>query len=93
MRRTTSGVTRFFEGATKEGLTLASRALDSQWLDLQHTREVKDAAEAWRVLMLLEAGELAEARRHVERSKVRVTAGAAVAHETAYGFGGATCSV
>lgn len=72
------GVTRFFEGATKEGLTLASRALDSQWLDLRHTREVKDAAEAWRVLMLLEAGELAEARRHVERSKVLVTGRLAV---------------
>ncbi|MDP3154516.1 MAG: hypothetical protein Q8N23_17695 [Archangium sp.] len=72
------GVTRFFEGAPKEGLTLASRALDSQWLDLRHTREVKDSAEAWRVLMLLEVGELTEARRLVEKSKVLVTGKLAV---------------
>lgn len=60
------GVTRFFEGATKEGLTLVSRALDSGWLDLRHTREVRDAAEAWRVLMLVEDGQVAEARRKVD---------------------------
>lgn len=60
------GVTRFFEGATKEGLTLASRAIDSGWLDLRHTREVRDAAEAWRVLMLVEDGQIAEARRRVD---------------------------
>ena len=60
------GVTRFFEGDTKEGLTLVSRALDSGWLDLRHTREVRDAAEAWRVLMLLDSGEVAAARRKVD---------------------------
>lgn len=60
------GVTRYFEGDTKEGLTLAARAIDSGWLSLRNTREVKDAAESWRVLMLVHAGELAEARRRAD---------------------------
>ena len=72
------GVTLYFEGATQEGLTLAARALDSGWLSLRHTREVKNAAEAWRVLMLLSAGELKEARRRADESKVLATASLAV---------------
>jgi hypothetical protein len=72
------GVTRYFEGATKEGLVLANRALDSQWLNLRHTREVKNAAEAWRVLMLLDAGELKEARRRATEGNVLATAALAV---------------
>lgn len=72
------GVTRFFEGATDEGLTLASRALDSGWLALRHTREIKDAAEAWRVLMLLELGKVEEARRRVTEDRPAVSARLAV---------------
>lgn len=73
------GVTRFFEGETKEGLTLASRALDSGWFDLRHTLAVKEAAETWRILMLLELGELAEARRRVDAARKGSLALAALA--------------
>jgi hypothetical protein len=73
------GVTRFFEGATQEGLTLAARAIDSGWLDLRHTRAVRDSAETWRILMLLEAGELAEARRRVDTAPRGALTTAAIA--------------
>lgn len=72
------GVTRFFEGATEEGLTLANRALDSGWLSLRHTRDIHDAAEAWRVLMLLEQGKVEDARRRVTEGRPAVTARLAV---------------
>lgn len=72
------GVASFFEGDPKKGLELASRALDSKWLDLRHTREVKQAAEAWRVMMLLSLGEVKEARRLADAGKVLITAGLAV---------------
>ena len=78
------GVTRFFEGETKEGLKLASRAIDSGWLSLRNTREVRDAAEAWRVLMLVQEGELAEARRRAQAGPKGALATAAIvvtAHE------------
>lgn len=78
------GVTRFFEGDTKEGLTLAARAIDSGWFDVRQTREVRDAAETWRVLMLLAAGEVKEARRRVDAASKHslLTAALAVsAHE------------
>ncbi len=73
------GVTRFFEGEAKEGLALASRAIDSGWLDQKHTRSVRDAAETWRVLMLLAAGELAEARRRVDGASKDALLTAAIA--------------
>jgi hypothetical protein len=72
------GVSRFFEGHTKEGLELVSRAIDSQWLSIRQTREVKIAAETWRVLMLLELGHVKEARTRVDASKLLATAGLAV---------------
>jgi hypothetical protein len=78
------GVTRFFEGDTKEGLALAARAIDSGWFDVRQTREVRDAAETWRVLMLLAAGEVKEARRRVDAASKHslLTAALAVsAHE------------
>lgn len=77
------GVTRFFEGETREGLALASRAIDSGWLDLRHTREVRDAAEAWRVLMLLDSGDLAAARRKVDSGAKLGTAAITVRFEEA----------
>lgn len=60
------GVTRFCEGETKEGLALATRAIESGWFQQRLTRDVMDAAQTWRVLMLLDAGQLGEARRLVE---------------------------
>lgn len=68
------GVCRYFEGHTKEGLQLVSRALASQWLTVRQTREVKSAAELWRVLMLLDLGEVKEARKHAEAGKLLPTA-------------------
>ncbi len=73
------GVTRFFEGATKEGLVLATRAIDSGWFEVRQGREVRDAAETWRILMLLEAGELAEARRRVDAAPKKALVTAAIA--------------
>lgn len=62
------GVVSFFEGDTKTGLVLASRAIASGWFSARETREVLHAAETWRVLMLLHAGELKQARVIVERA-------------------------
>lgn len=62
------GVVTFFEGDTKTGLVLATRAIDSGWFTMRQTREVLSAAETWRVLMLLHAGELRQARAMVERA-------------------------
>lgn len=72
------GVSRYFEGHTKEGLELVVRAIDSQWLSVRQTREVKLAAETWRVLMLLDLGNVKEARTRVDASKLLATAGLAV---------------
>jgi hypothetical protein len=72
------GVCRFFEGHTKEGLELASRAIGSQWLSVRQTREVQSAAETWRVLMLLDLGDVKEARRRVDAVKLLATAQLAV---------------
>lgn len=60
------GVTRYLQGDTQEGLRLASRALDSGWFSLPRMRALRDAAESWRVLMLLSAGEIAEARQRID---------------------------
>ncbi|MDP1823828.1 MAG: hypothetical protein Q8L48_11310 [Archangium sp.] len=73
------GVTRYFEGETKEGLKLVSRALGSGWLDLRHTVSVKESAETWRILMLLDLGDLAEARRRVDATRKGTLALAALA--------------
>ncbi|MFT3773950.1 MAG: hypothetical protein QM820_51940 [Minicystis sp.] len=62
------GITRFLEGDAKEGLRLTTRVLESGWLDMRPTREVRHEAETWRVLMLLDQGEVAEARKRVEAS-------------------------
>ncbi|MFZ5439155.1 MAG: hypothetical protein ACOZQL_04060 [Myxococcota bacterium] len=66
------GVARFCEGHTREGLELASKAIDSGWFDQRQSRAVKDAAETWRVLMLLQAGELEKARGIIERAPEKV---------------------
>lgn len=72
------GVSRFFEGHSKEALGLVSRAIDSQWLSVRQTREVRLAAETWRVLILLEVGDVKEARRRVDAIKLLPTAQLAV---------------
>lgn len=72
------GVSRFFEGHAKEGLTLVSRAIDSQWLSVRQTREVRLAAETWRVLILLSLGDVKEARRRVDAARLLATAQLAV---------------
>jgi hypothetical protein len=77
------GVTRFFEGETKEGLTLVSRAIASGWLDLRHTRAVREAAETWRVMMLLDVGEVEEARRRSENPRDSLITGAMAVEATA----------
>lgn len=61
------GVVTFFEGDTKTALVLASRAIESGWFSAPQTRDVLHAAETWRVLMLVEAGELKKARAIVDR--------------------------
>lgn len=60
------GVVEFFEGDTKKGLALATRAIDSGWFTMRQSRDVLSAAETWRIFMLLDAGELAKARAIVE---------------------------
>jgi tetratricopeptide (TPR) repeat protein len=61
------GVTRFFQGDAEHALLLANRALASGWFDLVAMRPLRDAAETWRVLMLLASGRTAEAREHLDR--------------------------
>lgn len=66
------GVTRFCEGHTKEGLELSARALGSGWF--KGRGAVREAAETWRALMLLEDGDVAQARQLVEAApKAMVT--------------------
>ncbi|MFT3708937.1 MAG: hypothetical protein QM817_14910 [Archangium sp.] len=60
------GVVEFFEGDTKKGLALATRAIESGWFTMRQSRDVLSAAETWRVFMLLDAGELRTARAIVE---------------------------
>ena len=60
------GVCRFLEGDTTQGLLLVSRALDSGWLDARRTRDMRDTAETWRIMMLLEAGNAIEARKRLD---------------------------
>jgi hypothetical protein len=60
------GVTRYLQGDTQEGLRLACRALDSGWFSFPSMRALRDAAESWRVLMLLSAGRIAEARQCID---------------------------
>ena len=78
------GVTCFLEGSTQEGLTLVERAIDSGWLDQRATREVRNAADTWRVLMLLHAGKLSDARRTIAaapKGALGIAALALCAHE------------
>jgi len=74
------GIVRFCEGHTPEGLDLVTRALESGWLQQRKTRAVLDIAEAWQVLMLLSAGDLARARERVDKapSEAMITASLAL---------------
>jgi hypothetical protein len=60
------GVVEYFEGDTKKGLALATRAIESGWFSIRQTRDVLSAAETWRLFMLLDAGEIAKARALVD---------------------------
>ena len=72
------GVTRFIEGDTREGLKLASRALDSGWFDSAGMKPMGEVAETWRILMLLDLGERAEARSRLASARSLPTAALAV---------------
>jgi hypothetical protein len=60
------GVTRFFQGHTDEALRLVNRVVDSGWFSSPRGQHFRAAAETWRVLMLLTAGQAGEARRRLE---------------------------
>jgi hypothetical protein len=72
------GVTRFIEGGAREGLKLASRALDSGWFDSATMKPMGQVAETWRILMLLDLGERAEARARLASAPSLPTAALAV---------------
>ncbi len=72
------GVTRFIEGDAREGLKLASRALDSGWFDSAGMKRMGQVAETWRILMLLGLGERAEARSRLGSASSLPTAALAV---------------
>jgi hypothetical protein len=72
------GVTRFIEGDAREGLKLASRALDSGWFDSAGMKPMGEVAETWRILMLLDLGELTEARSRLTSAPSLPTAALAV---------------
>jgi len=72
------GVTRFIEGDAREGLKLASRALDSGWFDSAGMKLMGPTAETWRILMLLDLGERAEARSRLASASSLPTAALAV---------------
>ncbi len=65
-------------GDAREGLKLASRALDSGWFDSASMKPMGKVAETWRILMLLDLGELAEARARLAAAPSLPTAALAV---------------
>lgn len=72
------GVTRFVEGDAPEGLKLISRALDSGWFESAPMRQVSEVAQTWRILVLLDLGEVAEARSRLDSAPGLATAALAV---------------
>jgi hypothetical protein len=56
------GLTRYLEGDAPEGLKLIARALDSGWFDGANMRQLREVGQTWRILVLLDLGQLAEAR-------------------------------
>ncbi len=72
------GVTRFIEGDAREGLKLASRAIDSGWFVSAGMKPMGVAAETWRIHMLLDLGERAEARARLASAPSLPTAALAV---------------
>jgi hypothetical protein len=72
------GLTRYLEGDAPEGLKLIARALDSGWFDGANLQQLREVGQTWRILVLLDLGQLAEARSRLGSAPSLATAALAV---------------